>query len=445
MVGPESRVAQFAAALELDQPAREAMLDALEATDPVEARQLRAMLAQHEGAARSGFLDPPRAGDDQHIGAYRLLEVLGEGGMGVVYRAEQTEPVQRQVALKVIHPALGAASSVVARFEAERQTLALMDHEHVARIHDAGATEDGRPYFAMELVEGESIVACCDRLRLDLDARLGLFRAVCAAVQHAHQKGVIHRDLKPSNILVRVVDGAAVPKIIDFGIARAVDAEHACELTLAGQVLGTPETMSPEQAEGAADVDTRTDVYALGAVLYRLLVGTSPLDRDALRSGHVSEVLRAVREVEPPRPSVRFARLDVEERRAIAAARSTTADAMQRALASDLDWIVMRALEKRAVDRYPTAAELGAEIGRHLAHEPIVAHPPTWRYPRLEVRPSPPRPGDRRLGGGGRTAGGGGGRVGARARTDTRPQARRPRGGACARGRHRAGEHVLGA
>ena len=312
------------------------------------------------------------------IGPYRTLERLGEGGMGEVWLAEQTHPVQRRVALKVIKSGLDSAQ-VVARFEAERQALALMDHPAIARVFDAGSTSQGRPYFAMEYVRGKSITTYCDRERLSIAERLELFIQVCDGVQHAHQKGIIHRDLKPSNILVTRQDDRPVPKIIDFGVAKATSqrlTEHTLYTSLGGFV-GTPEYMSPEQADpGAAGVDTRTDVYALGVVLYELLTGELPFERQRFSSSGLDEIRRIIREVEPPRPSTKIVPASVPS----ATSRRTDVTRLRQRLRGDLDWITLRALEKDQARRYGSASDLAEDIRRHLTDQPVAAGPPSAIY-----------------------------------------------------------------
>jgi tetratricopeptide (TPR) repeat protein/tRNA A-37 threonylcarbamoyl transferase component Bud32 len=300
--------------------------------------------------------------------------------MGVVYEAEQSAPVRRRVALKVIRPGMDSAA-VAARFDAERQALALMDHPNIATVHDAGTTASGRPYFVMELVAGAPITDYCDGARLTPRRRLELFLPVCAAVQHAHQKGVIHRDLKPSNVLVAEVDGRPVPKVIDFGVAKAVDQRRA-ERTLftrLGTIIGTPEYMSPEQAGAGPDVDTRTDVYALGVLLYELLTGTTPLDRDTLRRAALDEVLRRVREEEPPKPSTRLSGTN-DRLPSVAAQRDTEPARLSRLVLGDLDWMIMRALEKDRSRRYETATAFARDVQRHLDGDPVEAGPPSRSY-----------------------------------------------------------------
>ena len=315
------------------------------------------------------------------MGRYRLLQRLGEGGMGEVWLAEQTEPVRRQVALKVIKAGMDSAQ-VVARFEAERQALALMDHAAIARVFDGGVTPQGRPFFAMEHVRGEPVTTYCDRHRLSTEDRLALFLELCEGVQHAHQKGIIHRDLKPSNILVTIQGDRPVPKIIDFGVAKATARQLTDQalLTELGAPIGTAEYMSPEQAEmGALDIDTRTDVYALGVTLYELLTGALPFASRELRAGGPTEIHRIIREKEPPRPSTRVTQLARESAEA-ARNRDTEPRRLAGRLRGDLDWITMKALEKDRTRRYGSASEMAADIRRHLAHQPVLAGPPRALY-----------------------------------------------------------------
>jgi eukaryotic-like serine/threonine-protein kinase len=319
-----------------------------------------------------------------HIGHYKLLQQIGEGGCGVVFMAEQEEPVRRRVALKIIKPGMDT-KSVIARFEAERQTLALMDHPNIAKIFDAGATESGRPYFVMELVRGIKMTAYCDKHSLTTRARLKLFAHVCQAVQHAHQKGVIHRDIKPSNILVTESEqGEAVPVVIDFGIAKATTNQQLTDKTLFTafeMLIGTPAYMSPEQAAlTSVDVDTRTDIYSLGVLLYELLVGSTPFDTGELLKAGLDEIRRVIREQEPVRPSTRLSKLTDRDLMSVAEQRHSEPRTLIRAVHGDLDWIVMKALEKDRTRRYPTANGLALDIQRFLANEAVSARPPSKLY-----------------------------------------------------------------
>jgi tetratricopeptide (TPR) repeat protein len=324
---------------------------------------------------------PAAMPDPERIGPYRLLGRLGEGGFGVVYVAEQQEPVRRRVALKVIKPGMDSAR-VIARFQQERQALAMMDHPNVAKVLDAGVSELGRPYFVMEHVQGVPITQYCDLHRLTTRQRLELMLPVCMAVQHAHQKGIIHRDIKPSNVLVALHDTGPSPKVIDFGVAKALH-QRLSEQTVfteQGQLVGTPEYMSPEQAEMTGlDVDTRTDIYSLGVLLYELLTGALPFDPKSLRSAAFGEIQRIIREVEPAKPSTRVGTLGPASGD-IAKQRGSDASTLTRQLRGDLDWITMRAMEKDRTRRYATAAELASDIQRHLADEPVMAGPPGAAY-----------------------------------------------------------------
>jgi serine/threonine protein kinase len=316
------------------------------------------------------------------IGRYKILEKVGEGGCGVVYVAEQTEPVRRRVALKVIKLGMDT-KQVVARFEAERQALAMMDHPNIAKVLDAGATENGRPYFVMELVRGIKITEYCDQNNLTTKERLDLFIKVCQAIQHAHQKGIIHRDIKPSNILVTLHDGVPVPKVIDFGIAKATEGRltDATVYTQLHQFIGTPAYMSPEQAEmSGLDIDTRSDIYSLGVLLYELLTGRTPFDAGELMASGVDGMRKTIREKEPIRPSTRFATLEGEELTTTAKRRSTEISKLVHQLKGDLDWIVMKCLEKDRTRRYETANGLAADLKRHLNNETVVARPPSSAY-----------------------------------------------------------------
>ena len=326
-------------------------------------------------------LTAPTEGPGTVIGHYKLLELIGMGGMGEVYLAEQREPLVRRVALKVIKLGMDT-KEVVARFEAERQALALMDHPNIAKVLDAGSSDAGRPYFVMELVHGSPITRFCNEQKLDTRERLELFLQVCAAVQHAHQKGVIHRDLKPSNILVALYDGKPVPKVIDFGVAKAVG-QRLTERTLIthlGVLIGTLEYMSPEQAElNQLDVDTRSDIYSLGVVLYELLTGTTPLTRESLRQAALDELLRRIREEYPPTPSVRLS-TSGERLAAISAQRKLEPRKLTKLLRGDLDWIAMKALEKDRDRRYETASGLAGDIQHYLNDEPVQRDAPRLAY-----------------------------------------------------------------
>ncbi len=316
------------------------------------------------------------------IGRYRLLRRIGEGGCGVVYLAEQEEPVRRQVALKIIRLGMNT-ETVIARFELERQALAMMDHPHIARVLDAGATETGRPYFVMERVQGVKITEYCDTHRLTTPRRLALFVSVCQAIQHAHQKGIIHRDIKPSNILVEHVDGGPVPKVIDFGIAKAIGASPADDpvLTVNVQIVGTPAYMSPEQAElGRGGVDTRSDIYSLGVVLHELLTGRTPFDGKQLADAGVEAMRRILREREPLRPSALLASLPAGELHAVAERHRTDGSKLVSSLRGDLDCIVLNTLEKDRARRYETVNGLAMDIKRHLNNEAVSARPPSRLY-----------------------------------------------------------------
>ncbi len=315
------------------------------------------------------------------IGRYQLLQKLGEGGMGQVWLAEQTAPVRRQVALKLIRAGM-YDDSVLQRFQSERQSLAIMDHPSIAKVFDAGATPEGQPYFVMEYVPGQPITGYCDQKKLKIRERLGLFIKVCEGVQHAHQKAIIHRDLKPANILVVEVDGKPTPRIIDFGIAKVTSQQSASEtlFTQAGAMMGTPGYMSPEQADPSIpDVDTRTDVYSLGVVLYDLLTGSLPFDPKKWQKQPFHEVLRQLREDDPPRPSTKVS-VEKESSTVTAAVRSTEPRQLVSLLRGDLDWITMKALEKDRARRYGTPSELAADIGRYLRNEPVVARPASTAY-----------------------------------------------------------------
>ena len=325
------------------------------------------------------------------IGRYKLLQEIGEGGMGTVWMAEQEEPVRRRVALKVIKLGMDT-KQVIGRFEAERQALALMDHPNIAKVLDAGMTGNGRPFFVMELVRGISITQYCDDNKLGTLERLNLFTEVCRAVQHAHQKGIIHRDIKPSNILVTSSDGTPVPKVIDFGIAKATGGQVLTDKTVFTafeQFIGTPAYMSPEQAEmNALDIDTRTDIYSLGVLLYELLTGKTPLDSKELVAAGLDGMRRLIREKEPERPSTRISMLDAGEQTTVANSRHAEPPKLIHLIRGDLDWIAMKCLEKDRTRRYDTANGLAMDIERHLKNEPVVACPPSnlYRFKKLVRR-----------------------------------------------------------
>ena len=316
------------------------------------------------------------------IGHYKILEKLGEGGCGAVYLAEQEKPMRRLVALKVIKLGMDTRA-VIARFDAERQALAMMDHPNIAKVLDAGATQTGRPYFVMELVRGTRITDYCDQHQLDTRHRLELFIQICHAIQHAHQKGIIHRDIKPSNIIVTLHDALPVPKVIDFGIAKATETPLTDKtlLTMQNQFIGTPAYMSPEQAgTGGLDIDTRSDIYSLGVLLYELLTGKTPFDPKTLTDSGVDEMRRTLREKEPPRPSALLTVLAGNDLTTTAARRHAEPPRLIALIRGDLDWIVMKALEKERARRYETANGLAMDIQRHLSNEPVLARPPSRVY-----------------------------------------------------------------
>src|SRR5258708_2920660 len=332
--------------------------------------------------SRLGAFAGEKPGD--RIGRYKLLQQIGEGGCGVVFVAEQEEPIHRRVALKVVKPGMDT-KSVIARFEAERQALALMDHPNISHVFDAGATESGRPYFVMELLDGVKITDYCDRHSLPINARLTLFAQVCDAIQHAHQKGIIHRDIKPSNVLVTTgSDGKATPKVIDFGIAKATAGQQLTDkttLTAREMLIGTPAYMSPEQAAlTSADVDTRTDIYSLGVLLYELLTSSTPLETEELLKAGLDEVRRVIREQEPLRPSMRLRKMAGADLTTVAQARRSEPPRLIHIVRGDLDWIAMKALEKDRTRRYETANGLALDVKRFLENEPVSARPPSRLY-----------------------------------------------------------------
>jgi serine/threonine protein kinase/tetratricopeptide (TPR) repeat protein len=397
----------FLQALDIEDPAERAeFLDRECAGEPDLRRQVEVLLKAHEQAGQ--FLDQPHpaAGAGPQTGAYvpdssaetagtivagkyKLLQRIGEGGMGSVWMADQTEPVKRRVAVKLIRAERDGSRTILSRFEAERQAIALMDHPNIAKLLDAGATEGepdgtspGRPYFVMELVKGIPLTAFCDEHKLSVPHRLNLFMQICSAVQHAHQKGIIHRDLKPTNILVELHDDKPVPKVIDFGLAKALSGQPLSDHTLFtgfGTVAGTPLYMAPEQAKfNAIDIDTRADIYALGVILYELLTGSTPIERAALKQAAFDEILRVIRESEPPTPSKRLSSTDSTP--SVAANRQSEPQKLGRFVRGDLDWIVMKALAKERDRRYETANGFAKDIERFLNHEPVLAGPPSTGY-----------------------------------------------------------------
>lgn len=387
----------FLEALEIAGPTdRKAFIERACGSDAEMRAQVDSLIAASEKAGR--FLEsppsvvavdvgitidhPPLERPGTQIGPYKLLEQIGEGGMGIVYHASQREPVRRTVALKIIKPGMDTRE-VVARFEVERQALAMMDHPNIAKVFDGGTTDTGRPYFVMELVKGTPITAYCDHAQLSTRERLVLFVALCHGVQHAHQKGVIHRDLKPRNVLIEVHDVRPVPKIIDFGIAKATGQQLSEQSlhTAFDQMVGTPLYMSPEQAgRSSLDVDTRSDIYSLGVVLYELLTGLTPFEKDSLRQAGADELRRIIREVDPPRPSARVSTLQAADLSTVSERRHVEPGKLSQQLRGELDWIVMKALEKDRDRRYATANDMAADIERYLRDEPVQACPPSAAY-----------------------------------------------------------------
>jgi len=384
----------FHVARQLESPElRSAYLNQVCGDDSALLARIEALLAVHEQdraylaspAARIEVTDvclPAPDNVGSQIGPYKLREQIGDGGMGQVYLAEQLKPIKRKVALKIIRPGM-ATKDVVARFKAERQALAMMDHPNIARVFDGGVTDAGQPYFVMELVQGVPITEYCDKVRLDTRQRLDLFVKVCRAVHHAHQKGIIHRDLKPSNILVPEIDGAAVPKVIDFGVAKAIDQKltEQTVYTQFAQLVGTPLYMSPEQAgRGVVDIDIRSDVYSLGILLYELLTGSTPFARETLQRADYDELRRIIREEQPSRPSVMVSTLAAEALATVVERRRSDPHAFAGLLRGELDWLVMKALEKDRNRRYESVAALAEDIGRYLFDEPVLARPPSRLY-----------------------------------------------------------------
>jgi serine/threonine protein kinase/tetratricopeptide (TPR) repeat protein len=379
----------FAEALAQPEAERAAFLDRACAPDHALRARLENLLAFHRTPENlesphpgPKLAEPPDEKAGTLIGRYKLLQKIGEGGCGIVWMAEQEVPVRRRVALKVIKLGMDT-KAVVTRFEAERQALAMMDHPGIAKVLDGGATDTGRPFFVMELVRGTPITRFCDEANLPTNDRLRLFVQVCQAVQHAHQRGIIHRDLKPSNILVTMLDGAAVPKVIDFGIAKATQGRltDATLFTAFEQFIGTPVYMSPEQAEmSSVEVDARSDIYSIGVLLYELLTGRPPFDPKTFAQAGVDQIRHQIRTIEPPRPSRRLQTLADAERTSVARLRGTAPAQLSLMLRGDLDWIVMRCLEKDRNRRYPTASALGDDIQRHLQHKPVTARPPSAPY-----------------------------------------------------------------
>ena len=391
MPPPLEKVLFLAASALTDETERRLLLDRACGEDHALRTRVEALFAiqpaagdYFEGRPRESPAAAGETGEEPlgtRIGRHRLIRRIGEGGCGVVYLAEQDEPVRRKVALKIIRLGMDT-EQVIARFESERQALALMDHPHIARALDAGATAAGRPFFVMEFVDGERITDFCDSRRLGIRPRLELFVQLCLAIQHAHQKGVVHRDIKPSNVLVRMHDGVPTAKVIDFGIAKATAANpgERPALTLADQFIGTPAYLSPEMAAGGADIDTRSDIHGLGVVLHELLTGATPFASRLAGRGDLAEVRRVLCEEDPPAPSACLAALAPAELGRVAAQRSVEPAKLLQAVRGDLDWIALKAMERDRERRYETAHGLVADLRRHLGHEPVQARPPARLY-----------------------------------------------------------------
>ena len=387
----QREIAVFSAARRLGAAERSTFLSETCGDDLELKARIESLLRASESAG--GFLEGSEGMEDpiqlsravtgrEQIGRYKLLQQIGEGGCGVVYLAEQVEPVHRRVALKLIKLGMDT-KQVIARFSAERQALAMMDHPNVAKVLDAGTTSLGRPYFVMELVRGIKITEYCDQNNLLLEDRLTLFLQVCRAIHHAHEKGIIHRDIKPSNILVTMQDGEPLPKVIDFGIAKATQGRLTDQtvFTAFEQFLGTPAYMSPEQAEmSSLEVDNRSDIYSLGVLFYELITGKPPFEQKELVSAGLDEMRRMVRETEPPLPSCRVSSMMASEMTTIASRRRITAPKLVQSVRGDLDCIAMKCLEKNRNRRYPSVQELAADIRRFLQDEPILATPPGLLY-----------------------------------------------------------------
>ncbi len=393
---PDADIAVFTEALRLPPEERDRYLDKACKSDVEFRRRVEALLQAYEQAGdflgRPAAERPPKAAQvlaagekpGDRIGHYKLLQQIGEGGCGVVYMAEQEEPVRRRVALKIIKPGMDT-NSVIGRFEAERQALALMNHPNIAKVFDAGATEAGRPYFVMELVRGVKITEYCNQHSLTTEDRLTLFVQVCQAVQHAHQRGIIHRDIKPSNILVtQSLEGVAMPMVIDFGVAKATTDQRLTDKTVFTafeMLIGTPAYMSPEQAAlSSVDVDTRTDIYSLGVLLYELLTSSTPFETAELLKAGLDEIRRVIREQEPLRPSTRLSKMAGADLTTIAQQRRSEPPRLIHIIRGDLDWIAMKALEKDRTRRYETANDLALDVKRFLENEPVLARPPSRLY-----------------------------------------------------------------